>query len=110
RAAEMRPRKRAAPPCVRASRGMPCSAAPGASSVALSAPPLFLYERAVMSLRILLVDDHAVVRQGVRQLLMDRGVALEVGEAETGAEALAAVDKHAYDVVLLDISLPDMNG
>ena len=40
-----------------------------------------------MSLRILLVDDHAVVRQGVRQLLMDRGVALEVDEAETGADA-----------------------
>jgi two-component system invasion response regulator UvrY len=63
-----------------------------------------------MSLRILLVDDHAVVRQGVRQLLMDRGVALEVAEAETGAEALVAVAKHVYDVVLLDISLPDMNG
>ena len=63
-----------------------------------------------MSLRILLADDHAVVRQGVRQLLMDRGVALEVAEAETGAEALAAVAKQLFDVVLLDISLPDMNG
>jgi two-component system invasion response regulator UvrY len=74
------------------------------------APRLSLRERAVMSLRILLADDHAVVRQGVRQLLIDRGVALEVAEAETGAEALAAVARHVYDVVLLDISLPDMNG
>ncbi|WP_233861820.1 response regulator transcription factor RqpR [Paraburkholderia adhaesiva] len=63
-----------------------------------------------MTHRILLVDDHAVVRQGVRQLLMDRGVASEVIEAQTGAEALAAIAKHAFDVVLLDISLPDMNG
>ncbi|NPT41069.1 response regulator [Paraburkholderia sp. 1N] len=63
-----------------------------------------------MSLRILLADDHAVVRQGVRQLLLDRGVAREVTEAQSGAEALEAVAQHSYDVVLLDISLPDMNG
>ena len=62
------------------------------------------------SLRILLVEDHAVVRQGVRQLLLDRDVASEVAEAQTGGEALAAVSKHAFDIVLLDISLPDMNG
>jgi len=63
-----------------------------------------------MTHRILLVDDHAVVRQGVRQLLLDRGIASEVLEAQTGAEALAAIAKHVCDVVLLDISLPDMNG
>jgi two-component system, NarL family, invasion response regulator UvrY len=63
-----------------------------------------------MTARILLVDDHVVVRQGVRQLLMDRGVASEVTEAQTGADALAMIAKHAFDVVLLDISLPDMNG
>ncbi|TDV18604.1 response regulator transcription factor RqpR [Paraburkholderia caballeronis] len=63
-----------------------------------------------MSPRILLVDDHAVVRQGVRQLLLDRGIASEVTEAQTGAEGLAAVAQHTCDVVLLDISLPDMNG
>ncbi|MFT0170933.1 response regulator transcription factor RqpR [Paraburkholderia mimosarum] len=63
-----------------------------------------------MTHRILLVDDHAVVRQGVRQLLLDRGIANEVIEAQTGAEALAAIQKHVCDVVLLDISLPDMNG
>lgn len=63
-----------------------------------------------MTHRILLVDDHAVVRQGVRQLLLDRGIANEVIEAQTGAEALAAIAKYVFDVVLLDISLPDMNG
>ncbi|QGZ60328.1 response regulator transcription factor RqpR [Paraburkholderia acidisoli] len=63
-----------------------------------------------MTHRILLVDDHAVVRQGVRQLLLDRGIAHEVVEAQTGAEALTLIAKHVFDVALLDISLPDMNG
>lgn len=63
-----------------------------------------------MSLRILLVDDHAIVRQGVRQLLLNHGVAREVVEADTGAQALASLDGDPFDVVLLDISLPDMNG
>lgn len=64
-----------------------------------------------MSLRILLVDDHAIVRQGVRQLLLNHGVAREVVEAESGAQALGNLDgEHSFDIVLLDISLPDMNG
>jgi two-component system, NarL family, invasion response regulator UvrY len=63
-----------------------------------------------MTFKILIVDDHAIVRQGVMQLLMDRGVASQVGEAENGAEALARVDQAEWDLVLLDISLPDMNG
>jgi DNA-binding NarL/FixJ family response regulator len=63
-----------------------------------------------MSLRILIVEDHAVVRQGVRQLLLDRGIAREVAEAQSGSEALDSVVHQNFDVVLLDISLPDMNG
>jgi len=63
-----------------------------------------------MSLKVLLIDDHAIVRQGVMQLLMDRGIASEVGEAENGAEALTQADQIEWDVALLDISLPDMNG
>ena len=63
-----------------------------------------------MTLRMLLVEDHAIVRQGVRQLLLSHGVAREVAEAETGAQALASLDKSEFDVILLDISLPDMNG
>jgi DNA-binding NarL/FixJ family response regulator len=58
----------------------------------------------------MLVDDHAIVRQGVRQLLMDRNVARHVVEAQSGVEALAAIEKQAFDVILLDISIPDMNG
>jgi len=63
-----------------------------------------------MSIRLLLVDDHAIVRQGVRQLLIDRGIASDVIEAQSGADGLAAIARHACDVALLDISLPDMNG
>ncbi|HEV3106150.1 MAG TPA: response regulator transcription factor RqpR [Trinickia sp.] len=63
-----------------------------------------------MTLRILLVDDHAIVRQGVRQLLLTHGVAREVIEAENGVQALASLDGQPFDVILLDISLPDMNG
>jgi two-component system, NarL family, invasion response regulator UvrY len=63
-----------------------------------------------MTLRILLVDDHAIVRQGVKQLLLDRSVANEVTEAESGADALVQADHAHWDIVLLDISLPDMNG
>jgi len=63
-----------------------------------------------MSLKILLIDDHAIVRQGVMQLLMDRGIASEVGEAENGVEALTQVEQIEWDIALLDISLPDMNG
>ncbi len=64
-----------------------------------------------MALRIMLADDHAIVRQGVRQLLINHGVAREVVEADNGAQALMGVDAgQPFDVVLLDISLPDMNG
>src|SRR5580698_1483249 len=63
-----------------------------------------------MNLRILLAEDHAVVRQGVRQLLLDRGVAHEVAEAQSGAEALMEAGQRVYDVILLDVSLPDLNG
>ncbi len=63
-----------------------------------------------MSLNLLLVDDHTIVRQGVRQLLLDRNVAREVAEAESGAEALALAERSSFDTILLDISLPDMNG
>ena len=61
-------------------------------------------------LRILLADDHAIVRRGVGQLLLERGVASEVSEAETGMQALALAARRPLDVAMLDISLPDVNG
>lgn len=60
--------------------------------------------------RLFLVDDHAIVRAGVRSLLSAHDQLLVVGEAESGEEALIRVPAAQPDVVLLDLSLPGMNG
>ena len=61
-------------------------------------------------LKILLADDHAVVRGGIRKFLEATQDVEIVAEATTGEEALAQVRKDDFDVMLLDISLPDLNG
>lgn len=59
---------------------------------------------------VLLVDDHAVVRNGIR-LMLDSVDDIEVtGEAATAHDALLAIQASRYDVVLVDINLPDRNG
>jgi CheY-like chemotaxis protein len=58
---------------------------------------------------LLIVDDHAGFRTSARRLLEAEGFAV-VGEAADGAEALAAVDRLAPDLVLLDLHLPDLGG
>lgn len=60
--------------------------------------------------RILIVDDHAVVRGGFRQFFAATPDLEVAGEASTGAEALELVRTHDWDLVLLDIALPDLNG
>ncbi|MDX2034213.1 MAG: response regulator transcription factor [Blastocatellia bacterium] len=61
-------------------------------------------------IRILLVDDHAIVRAGLR-LLIHREPGLQViGEVSNGRDALAAVQAEAPDIVLLDLDLGDENG
>lgn len=60
--------------------------------------------------RLLLVDDHPVVREGIRSYLSAKSVAEVVGEAENGAEALRKARLVRPDVVLMDINLPDMSG
>jgi DNA-binding NarL/FixJ family response regulator len=59
--------------------------------------------------RILVVDDHLIVRQGLRWMLGDHEVEI-VAEAETGAGALEALAESRPDVILLDILLPDRSG
>ena len=66
--------------------------------------------RGVSPIRILLVDDHAVVRAGLHMLLAADPELQIVGEAENGAEALRLVGELEPDVVLMDISMPDMTG
>ena len=61
-------------------------------------------------IRILVADDHAVVRQGVMQILADVRDMLVKDEAQTSAETLEKVLKYEYDVVLLDISMPGRSG
>ncbi len=63
-----------------------------------------------MTIRLLLVDDHAVVRSGLRMLLATEGDVDILGEAGTSAEAIAAAKKFRPDVILMDIGLPDQSG
>ena len=61
-------------------------------------------------IRLVLVDDQAAVRQGLRmRLLLEPDIAV-IGEANSGKEALALVQQLCPDVVLMDIEMPDMDG
>jgi|TARA_Y100000294_G_scaffold167916_1_gene177560 two-component system response regulator NreC len=60
--------------------------------------------------RILIVDDHALFRQGLRALLETEGMAQVVGEATDGNEAVAKARELGPDVVIMDIGMPGMNG
>ena len=62
------------------------------------------------AIRVLLVDDHAVMRAGFRMILESAGDIAVVGEASTGAEAVAAASALAPDVVCMDVQMPDMDG
>ena len=61
-------------------------------------------------IRLLLADDHAVVRSGLRMLLEAQPDMTIIGEAETGHEAIRRVAELSPDVVLMDIEMPGMNG
>ena len=61
-------------------------------------------------LRVLLVDDHPIFREGLRLILASVPHLKVVGEAAEGREALRAVRQHAPDVVLVDLNLPGMSG
>ena len=63
-----------------------------------------------MTIRILLADDHALVRQGFRRILEDEPDIEVVGEAGGGAEAIALDQELNPDVVVLDMSMPEING
>ena len=61
-------------------------------------------------MKILIADDHAVLRRGVREILEDAPLGLCVEETGSAGETLKAVRDNAYDIVLLDISFPDGSG
>jgi len=61
-------------------------------------------------IKILVVDDHALIRKGIKQLLEDNHDVQVAGEAESGIQAINMMRKNHFDLVLLDISLPDKHG
>jgi len=61
-------------------------------------------------LRVLIADDHPVVRQGVKQILAEELELEQFGEARNAKEVLDNVSRKKWDILILDINLPDMNG
>lgn len=61
-------------------------------------------------IKVLIVDDHALVRMGIRRLLEDMSDVEVVADAESGEQALVLVKSHAPDVVLLDMKMPGIDG
>jgi DNA-binding NarL/FixJ family response regulator len=61
-------------------------------------------------LRVLIADDHAIVRQGLRQILSDTADLEVAGEADNGVAAIQLARAQPWDVMLMDVSMPDRNG
>jgi DNA-binding NarL/FixJ family response regulator len=61
-------------------------------------------------IRVILADDHAVVRKGIREFLEEAGDVDVVAEADDGAQALRLIEEHRPDVAVLDIRMPTMTG
>ncbi len=60
--------------------------------------------------RVLIVDDHAIVRHGLKRILEGAKEIKAIGEAANGVEALKKIRAEKWDIVLLDISMPEKNG
>jgi DNA-binding NarL/FixJ family response regulator len=71
---------------------------------------LFKPTTSMQKITVLLVDDHTVVRQGLRALLAVEGDIEIVGEADTGRQAVAMAKKLLPDVIVMDIAMPLLNG
>jgi DNA-binding NarL/FixJ family response regulator len=63
-----------------------------------------------VAIKVVIADDHSLVRQGLRRYLELAGDIEIVGEASTGAEVIAEVERQSPDIALLDIRMPDMDG
>jgi DNA-binding NarL/FixJ family response regulator len=72
--------------------------------------PSMLTSNVGNELKILIVDDHDVVRVGFRQILGEHSRFVVAGEARNAADAFECLRKERYDIVLLDLSLPDGSG
>lgn len=61
-------------------------------------------------MKILIADDHAIVRKGLKQLMVDEFPGADIIEVSNGNEALATINSQIWDIILLDISMPGRNG
>lgn len=61
-------------------------------------------------IKVMIADDHSLIREGLRQLLEFDGSIKVAGEASNGLECLEKLEEYAPDVLLLDINMPEMNG
>jgi two-component system, NarL family, invasion response regulator UvrY len=61
-------------------------------------------------IKVLVVDDHAIIRKGLKQILEDTDDMRVTGEADCGMQALQMIEAEPFELVLLDISLPDKHG
>lgn len=61
-------------------------------------------------IKVLVVDDHAILRKGLAQILEDTPDLRVTGEADSGMQAIRMVQEQPFDLVLLDISMPDKHG
>lgn len=61
-------------------------------------------------IKILIADDHAIVRRGLKEIISETPDMLVAAEAESGCAAIQKVEENNYDVILLDISMPGKNG
>jgi DNA-binding NarL/FixJ family response regulator len=68
------------------------------------------WKKAPMSIRVVIADDHQVVRQGIRDLLSDEDDIVVVGEARNGQQAVDLATALRPDVVVMDIAMPEMTG
>jgi two-component system, NarL family, invasion response regulator UvrY len=60
--------------------------------------------------RILIADDHAIVRRGLKQILVEEFDKAHFGEAQDGDEVMSLVEKQPWDIIILDITMPGRNG
>jgi DNA-binding NarL/FixJ family response regulator len=61
-------------------------------------------------MKVLIVDDHAIVRHGLKQILLERYPGASIAEAENGLDAITRAREHDWDIVVLDISMPGKSG
>src|SRR5574340_479112 len=72
--------------------------------------PVYNSAMTTQKVRVLLADDHAVVRAGIRQFLERSGKIQVIAEAGDGREAVRLIEQHQPDVAVLDVQMPEMSG